>query len=541
MPETMEETAAKRDIGQYVLLKRNNLIFFALNLFLIVPRILKQYSPVGWVGAAVVLLLMFCLTVHKPEAGRPASRNLPLMGVLDVCILAVLSYQPLMDLLDPEMAEYILSDMEYSNLWFPLMLAALAGSVVLRRHLWLGGLCRAAAGACFIVVLFSDGALPWPYFYNDTEMFFVLYLLGAAGWLILCALAYYADPQSLSGSVWMSWVLLAALFLLCMTETLMIPSLAAAAEEYLFAISSVGLAWWKVLLAAAVLICGSIAVYGYSDHRMGPDSLVLGVMACCLLLLRVLISRYFIFSWVLFPVLLAGSFRCLYNEFRHTKTLRLISPVYLPVQLAALVLAVHLLKTGLWILAILICAYTVVFYATAGKNTTPGYRRFHWLTVLSCPAVLAVGYIWQRCFAVTSIILIGVMYAVFAFTILILNWPHPDKKEGSDVYRWVICGFMTLLCLVTVTRYGTKVQVTFLEEDSLAVITLEARGADNDVSSAAISWSSLTGGSSGREIALSAGENVVPIKDERLTIVVTDSYGITTTVTDWYPKWLLDE
>lgn len=538
MSESLEVTE-RTSLGTKVRLKRNKLIFFALNLLLVVPRALRLYSPVGLAGTAVILLVMFLLTVYKSDAGRPASRNLPLMGVLDVCIFAVQSYQQLRFMFNPDNIERLLSNLNPS-IYLLLMVPTIAVGIVFRKILWLGGVGRAAAGAVFILAVFSDGEIPIPHFYGDIKYFFVLYLLCAVGWLILCAIAYYTDPKTLTASMWLSWALLAALFVLCTAATGMVPALAAATRGYIMELSRVGLAWWKVLLAAVALAGGCVAAYDYDNRKMGSDSVVLGAMASGFLLMRILISFYVIFNWILFPVFLAGSLRCLYDEARKAKTLRLIAPVYLPVQLAVLVLADYLMKTGLWMLAILICVYTVVFYATAGKHTTPGYRRFHWLVVLSCPAVLAAGYIWHRCFTLWSLVLIGMMYVVFAFAIVLLEWPHPGNQDSPDTYKWIVCGFMALLCLITLTRYGAKVRVTFIEEDNSAVITVDARGKDNAVTYAEISWSGLTGESSGRERPLLAGETILPIEDEKLTIVVTDAYGVTTTVTDWYPKWRLE-
>lgn len=542
MPETMEATA-QINFGMHVRLKRNKLIFFALNLLLVIPWALKRYSPWGWAGAAVILLLMFLFTVHIPDADYAASRSLPFIGFFDVCIWAVLSWQRLVEQFSLDNAAAIFERLEV-NPCFILMLAMLVLGIFLQngpRGLWAGGLGRAAAGAFFILLLCSDCMLPRPSFYSGTQGFFVLYLLCSVGWLFLCAAAYYTDPQTQPVSNCLTWLLLAALLILCVTETSLIQPLASAVWEWLLDVPSAGLAWWKVLLAAVVLTGASVAAYDYDGRKMGPDSLVLGILAGGVLLLRILISRYFAFHWVLFLTFLTGSLRCLYNECRQAKTLRFTSSVYLTVQLAVLVLAAQMLKTGLWLLVILLCVYGLVFYATVGKTAAPGYRLFHWLTVLSCPAVLAVGYIWQRCFVKESCIFVLVMYAVFAFAILILSWRHPDQRICPDVYKWILCGFMTVLCLIAATRHGTRVQVTFHKEDCTAVIALEAQGKGNTVASASIRWGRLIGEGSGEERVLSAAETTVPIEDEKLTIVVTDAYGSTTTVTDWYPRWLLEQ
>ena len=68
-----------------------------------------------------------------------------------------------------------------------------------------------------------------------------------------------------------------------------------------------------------------------------------------------------------------------------------------------------------------------------------------------------------------------------------------------------------------------------------------SRGGDNEIALAAYYWSDLTGEPLGEEVPLSSGETEIPIQGERLTIVATDTHGARTTVTDWYPGWMLAE
>ena len=99
---------------------------------------------------------------------------------------------------------------------------------------------------------------------------------------------------------------------------------------------------------------------------------------------------------------------------------------------------------------------------------------------------------------------------------------------------------MALLCLIAAGRYGTEVQVVFQPEDNTASITLEAKGKENEIQSAVCRWSDVTGQVVSGEQVLFAGENVASIQGEKLSIVVTDAFGAETTVTDWYPGWLLE-
>ena len=78
----------------------------------------------------------------------------------------------------------------------------------------------------------------------------------------------------------------------------------------------------------------------------------------------------------------------------------------------------------------IVAAYTLVFYETAEKRNSGKYKLCHWLTILSAPAVYAVAYIWHMRFSLDTVIMLALMYAVFAGVMIILHWPHPDTVEA---------------------------------------------------------------------------------------------------------------
>ena len=96
MPENTEGTA-QNFLADKVLVKKNKLLFFALNLVCILPYLIKHYSHLEAGLAACFLLMLFILTVLQPHAATPAGKNLPLFGFFDVCILLGMSTRELLD------------------------------------------------------------------------------------------------------------------------------------------------------------------------------------------------------------------------------------------------------------------------------------------------------------------------------------------------------------------------------------------------------------------------------------------------------------
>lgn len=81
--------------------------------------------------------------------------------------------------------------------------------------------------------------------------------------------------------------------------------------------------------------------------------------------------------------------------------------------------------------------------------TTPTRQMIWWLAMLSFPPILAAAFLWQTSYFVTqSYMLLAASYAVLALTIVILNWPHPNRRTGPSLYKWAICGLMAVLSLL---------------------------------------------------------------------------------------------
>lgn len=449
MSDEYEITQAGQD---GILAKKDKLAFFALNLLLAAPYILQHFTLIGCGLAGAIFVVIFIFTVLRPGVDVPAIRNLPLMLFLDAFVPLVLDYNTLIIFFDLDNLEYALSGMD--NLAYLVLLALGVGLRFIKfkdpLRVWMKCLSKTCIGAAIFLILFGNGSL-FPPMYNPTGVAFFLYLLCAAAWCVLCVLSYRVDSESFVLNNWLSRGLLALLAVLCLTETRYVYDLFPLLAGWLNSISEVSLAWWRTALTVVLLVGGAIAAYDYDRSRMGVDSLFLGALAGGLLLLRVLMDFSFPFCLVLLLVYLAGSACCFRNELKQWKTLRLASPIYLIAQTGAALLSVLLLYCGLWMPLLLLALYGAVFYAAFGKMTTPMRRLVWWLTLLSLPPALSAAFLWQAYAMAEPLPFLAAAYAVFAFAIVILNWPQPDKQRTSpNVYKWTICGFMTALSLLVI-------------------------------------------------------------------------------------------
>lgn len=442
-------------LGGNILLKRRMLIYFALNLLLVGPYILTHYSLIGCGLSGAILLVMFIFTVIRPDKDELAVRNLPLMFFLDACVPLVLAYRELRYAFTVDNIEYLIDVMVSKG--SPLLL--LAAGVVLcflkfkePLSVWMKGISKTIIGAAFLLMLWSDGSLPFPSFRGDSGLFFALYLVCALAWCVLCVLSYNADSEAQQRNNWLSRLLLAAVFVACLTETELVVNFFSVLGRWNMELPTVSLAWWRVALTGVLLVGGSIATYNYDGSCMGPDSLFLGALAGGVVLLRVLMDFGFPFCQVLLLVILVGSLCCFLNEMKGKKTLRLSSPAYLIAQTGAALAAVFLMYHDLWMPLVLLILYGVIFYATVDKMTTPMRRLVWWLTALSTPAALASAFVWQTRLMAAPCVLLAAAYVLFAFVIVILNWPNPNTRTSPNVYKWTVCGFMAVLSVLAALR-----------------------------------------------------------------------------------------
>lgn len=540
--ETTTEETTKRTVKDFAIAKRSRLIFFVLNLALTIPFLVQNYSHWGLGGAFAIMLLSFYFLVIKPYEATPATRDIPLQLFFNICFYLVVSYQPLIENFKIESLGYLFENMEGGCV--VLLLAGLAASLFIPKvpHLlWLRFIGKTVVGISVIMTIWSSGDVFEPEFRGGGDTLLAFYLLFALIWFTFCIISCHVDSDTYKRNNWLSNFLLIIFVLFCTAENNVAQMFIPQAKIYLLSMPTAALAWWKVILSAIVLAGCAIVAFDYLNDTMGADALVLCFVASALVILRVLMANYFAFNWIVFIVFLVSCVRCLKNELNQKKTLRLPTLGYVTVQFVAILVAVWLIKAGLWINLIIIATYTLIFYVTVGKGINEKHKLRHWLTILSAPAVYAIAYIWHMRYSLDAIILIALSYVILAGVMIILHWHHPDKLAVPRGYKMVVCGMLIVLCWIAMGRYGAKVDVEFDIVKNTATVEIDAKGKNNDIQSVEYQWKSKTGEPVDIGTAMDNSGSSIPILGEILTITVTDSHGVVTTKTEWYPEWLLSK
>lgn len=541
MSENIEEKV-KPTFKEMTLAKRSKILFFLLNLALVVPFVVQNYSHWGLGGAALVMLIAFFAIVIRTGEDIPATRDIPRLLFFDVLAYLAVSYQGLIDNFLVGDLDYMISDMEGGSL--TLFIAGLALGIFVPKKpssVWLKGIGKTAIGAAIIMMFWSDGNLLDPKFHSGGDTFLAFYLLWAVVWNFFCVVAGRIDYGSIKRNGRLTNILLLILAAACFLEYNLIQGYIYGLKDMMLSIPTDWFVWWKVVLAVAVLLGCAVASYDYEKQTSGTDAVMLAILASAIILLKALLCNYFSFNWVIFAIFMVCSVRCLRNERNGMYTMRMSTPIYMGVQLLVLLGAVWMIKAGLWISVIIIAVYVYLFYSGIGKECTHKQELRWWITILSVPAVLAISYIWQMRFSMETVVLIGVFFVVMTAVMIILSWEHPDELTVPREYKILLCIFMAVLCLVAASRFGSTVDVEFNAADGSVHVEAEARGKENQVTSIVYSWSDITGEKTVEESVMSIYGTNIPIKGEKLTVVVTDANGVTTTKTAWYPHWLIEE
>lgn len=541
--ESKTAETTKQTVRNFAIVKRSRLVFFVLNLALVVPFLIRNCSLWGLCGAFAIMLLSFDYLVVKPYEATPAARDIPLQLFFNICLYLVVSYQSLIANFNMTSLGYIFSGKRGEAIL--LLLAGLAASLFIPKGpklVWLRYIGKTAIGASIIMQIWANGRIFVPEFIGSGETLLIIYLVFAVIWFTFCTISCYIDSDTYKRNNWLSNSLLIVFVLFCTTEAALPQKLFPQTDVYLLSLPTVALAWWKVILSAIVLIGCAIVIFDYLNNAMGVDALVLCFVASALIIMRVLMANYFAFNWVILAIFLVSCVRCLKNELHQEKTLRLPTLGYVAVQFIAVLISIWFIKAGLWINVIVIATYTFIFYVTVNEGISEKHQLRHWLTVLSVPAVYAIAYIWHMRFSLDAIILLALAYVFFAGIMIVLHWPHPDKLSAPRRYKIIVCTLLALLCIIAMGRFGAKVDVEFDTTKNTATVEIDARGTRNNIKSAEYQWSTLTGKTLATGIMnKSKSVSSIPVSGEVLTITVTDSHGVITTKTEWYPSWLLSK
>ena len=515
----------------------NCLVFFILNLIWIAPTLLSHMSDsLVWeiVASVVLLIASFFFTVVKAKKNQAAYCNVPTLMFFNALALMSLESQTLIDSFNEETLAQTLESIGQTGV-IPfavgLVLALFASKSVGR--LWLQAIGKTMVGGALVIAFVGS---PMDPINGLTIPFYLFYLVFSVLWFVMCAAVCYADRTCYLRVKRISSAMLLLFYLLAFVSPGTIWRFASTLKDWFLSMPMETFSWGKVLLAVVLLAVGAfLANSDKSIYSIGKDSAVLLILAEAILLIKLLMTYYFIVSWVVFVLFILSSLMCIKNECNGKLSFGKIStPLYLCVQTVFFLATVFLVKEWLWICYIVLVLYLLFIYrADASDQDSAGF----WIGLMAGPTLFAAGYIWERCMHTETMVLLGIVFVVHAVAAAFIYVRRPDGKTGPKRFKLLLVASLVIGCIMIAASFGAKVDVAF--ESDRSVVHIVAESDDFEIDSAVFFWRDSRGNELGKSNVLPTGGTATAIKGEMLTVVITDARGIVTRKTVWYPHWLL--
>ena len=564
-------------------LKLRQGILFLLNLLLIGPFIVRNFTlPFGI--SALVLLFLTALAILKlyPDDTR-AVICLPLFFVLDGLLLAAAFLIPMLhpglsfagkfsadslrvllhitDLPDSVGRSNILQSV---RLLGPLswILLLVAGIVLFALGGRLGSLGGAIAVEGLVYMLWGGGnvlGVPIPSLSFRTMLVASLVINGL--WLVLMRCAAEPDGSEpginrIAGLVLaLVWALISVLW---QDELL---SQAGKAAAFLDRFGQDSLPWRKAVFLSLCFQVSSVIFYDHQNGQHTTDSEVMSLLGWGILLLKAVLSRYLPFSWLALLVYFVVGFVYLSREIREGRLFGFSETWFYPVLFLSVFALYEALCSGLWANAVLCVLFAIAEYVIWPHETTLS-RTLRILLAALCICGNGLAFALVKRFNAQVILMLaceGILFMAAAFAVNLPVLSRGWEKRGLN-----ICLFSLFLLLITLTaaRGGVRIHVLDVDMDDFgtyAYITVQARGRGNSVDAAQYAWDESLEpeqalGAQYQDLPLEVSqaylaehpdsdnadplkEALIEVKDKRLLLQVTDSNGIRTNASFWFPLW----
>ena len=523
-------------------LKTNKIIIFCINALVMIPLIVQNYSLIGLGISAAILLISAYIVIFRSESSLPAGAYYTTFVFADFYIYLGLQYEVLKTGFTAENLSLIFEKLINSPMCLYLLFGgAIVGFIGINKHkvTWLTGVGAAAFGSAIILSNWSNANIENLQFVAGGDAFLAAFLLSVLFWTVLLEMSTCVAPQKRTTNIWLGIILLTSIITLCMTELEFVHSIINDLPSKMLALPTTAFAWWKVVVSCMVLTGCSIAMYDnkHKENQIGVDSFLMIVSAIFVLAIKLLMGNYFIYNALLMLLLIVVTFRCLHNEILNKKTCRLNTANFLIVEAILFIIELYTLKAGYWINAIVTITFVLIFYSQYERMKSSDNKNMLWITIISCFVIEALAWQWKMRFSIEGVLILATVYIMSVATILILNYPHPDKIVPHKNAKIFVCTCVALLCLASV-RTTIKVNADVSTDNEVVAISVEPKGKRNDIESVSYQWTDYRGRTVGDEKALIESEQEILVQSDVLKVTATDTAGYRATYYYWFPSWL---
>lgn len=528
--------------------KETKIGLFIANFLLMLPYVIKNHTNIGLIISLVILVLLFVI-LYKSNNNLPGVVYAPLTILADISIYIGLHFDVLKTTFNPKYYQYLYKGLEGTDIVLWLYVVGIALYVVgllngKNKNAWLTGVGCIVVLETAIIKLRSNADIKALSFEGYGASLFTWVLILGVVWTVYSQYTALTMPQNKGYYRLVEILLVAALLTLLTAETKYFDGIWSGWASALLELPHSLFAWWKVILATVIMVVGAYIKVDDSGFGFRVDSYALIIGAELVFSIKLMMSNYFPYCWVLLLVLIIGTFKVMINDYsNHKETLHLDAASYIVIQYVVFIVIFFMLKKGLWINLLISILWGMVFYNEFFVKKKSESNKANWYLTMSCIASEVIAWMWQFRFSIETLLMIALIFGGVFITFWIINKKHPASVTAPDSIRWILCIGMILLCLIAMTKYGTKIKFKEKQDSANQTVTvvIDARGKNNEISEAYYYWRDNYGRKTSEEKAVKGEMSDIHIKDEILTVITTDSHGVRTTSYYWYPHWLIEK
>lgn len=343
--------------------------------------------------------------------------------------------------------------------------------------------------------------------------------------------------------------------------------------------------WWLVILMIVIfLACGTIlgifADYANEDKiKSYVDAKLFYGMAIIVFLSKIILSNYFSYSIILYVFLLFAICYELKKNIQHTATKKenkglynaedlIFSGMNLIYFIICYLFVIQMAENMLYLtlavaIAIMIMLLVLIknffkkyIFEEEIESVLVGLPKSYYVTIITLAVLLTATFVFYYRFSASNFIYLGIVLLTILLVFGCLKRKIPNNINLPEIktVKWCITVFSVVFCIALTASTGAKVNMEYNVTKHSTEISVSTNKKAS-IKKIEYKWDNSV--IYDRYQLLTAKEKPVdqktlskkikkkkkkvefnlPVEGERLTVRITDSNGVKTTRTLWYPIW----
>lgn len=547
--------------------KNNKLIFFGLNILIMLQVLIKYFSIIGLFIFFSEVAVFYYFWVSRKKTRLPISADLTTLAFFDFLVFLSLNYKIIVSGFSIDGVTEFFSLFFDNTIYIKLFLCACVIGFLGMKYTsitWLTGISGAIFGLIAILCCgtdYYDGTFE---FYEVTKPFIVLFFICVAIWTAFLTISICIDSSKRKNNIRLGIIMLVTFIILIITSIDIVSRVARDFYTIFFELSTKVLPLWKTLLICFVLIGCSIVILCYNENNKKNsriDAYIVVTIALFVFLTKLTLINYNPYNILLFIILFIVTIVYLNNEIQDRKTFGFTMESLLAIEFVGIIVAIFLFKIGCWE-CLIISAVCLMLWRSIDWNVYR-YTKYPWYGIITALCIETLALQWKLKFSIPNVLSLLMIYMMGISTVFIINYSYKrventgSVNEGlSDKYmrmtkrhinygmtesvfqiNIIVCTCIMLLCLASIRN---KMEVSFnIDKNNKSVnISTSIKGKRNSIESISYVWMDYRGKTVNDEESIDTSGGNLYIMSDLLKVKAVDNKGVISTYYKWFPYWL---